>query len=257
MQHPLRQARPSDPFLRLRVDDDHVGACAIEGDHVAFLRTGRKSGETWATALGDDPVRIVALIESLRDHVFDGVTVYDQVFEHLPVDLRAPDPGHWSLWEFDGPTPADPATVRLDSDDPRIDPLLSHSSSAYIYAGDPKVIEWRGILDVGAQADGLGPVDGDPQRLVAVGAWTASVGGAAHLVSICTDPAYRGRGLGRAITAGLTAAAVHAGASGVNLEMYAGNEAAARAYRSVGYVEQGRYMSGLISGGPSSPDAED
>lgn len=243
MQHPLRQARPSDPFLRLRVADDHVGAYAIDGDHVAFLRTGRKSGETWATALGDDPARIVTLIESLRQHGFDGVTVHDHVFKDLPADLRAPDPGHWSLWEFDGPTPVDPGTVRLEPDDPRIDPLLAHSSSAYIYAGDPKVVEWRGI------EDGAG--------LVAVGAWTNSVGGAVHLVSICTDPASRGRGLGRAITAGLTAAAVDAGARGVNLEMYADNEAAARAYRVVGFVEVGRYMSGLISGGPSSPDAEE
>jgi ribosomal protein S18 acetylase RimI-like enzyme len=243
MQHPLRQARPSDPFLRLRVDDDHIGAYALEGDHVAFLRTGRKSGETWITALGDDSPRIVALIDSLRDHAFDGVTVYDHVFDALPADLRGPDPGHWSLWEHAGPIPVDPATVRLESDDPRIDPLLAHSSSAYIYAGDPKVVEWRGI----EEGDGL----------VAVGAWTTSVGGAAHLVSICTDPAYRGRGLGRAITAGLTAAAVDAGARGVNLEMYAGNEAAGRAYGAVGHVERGRYMSGLISGGPSSPDAEE
>ncbi|MEY3734762.1 MAG: hypothetical protein RL347_2121 [Actinomycetota bacterium] len=243
MQHPLRQARPSDPFLRLRVEDSHVGDYLIDGDHVAFLRTGRKSGETWATALGEDPSRIVTLVESLRDHAFDGVTVYDHVFDELPADLRGPDPGHWSLWEYIGDIPVDPATVRLESDDPRIDKLLAHSSSAYIYAGDPKVVEWRGIED----GDGL----------VAVGAWTTSVDGAAHLVSICTDPAYRGRGLGRAITASLTAAAVEAGASGVNLEMYAGNEAAARAYKAVGFVEVGGYMSALISGGPSSPDAEE
>jgi ribosomal protein S18 acetylase RimI-like enzyme len=247
MQHPLRQARPSDPFLRMRVDDAHVGKYLIDGDHVAFLRTGRKSGETWATALGDDPERIIALIESLRVHAFHGITVHDHVFEHLPPDLRGPDPGHWSLWEF-SPSFATATvedavpTVEIDPLDRRIDPLLAHSSSAYIYAGDAKVVQWRGILD------------GD--RLVAVGAWTPAVAGAAHLASICTDPAYRGRGLGRSITAGLTAAAADAGARGVNLEMYAGNEAAARAYRSVGFLEQGRYMSALLGGGLSSPDAE-
>lgn len=240
MQHPLRQARPSDPFLRLRVDDSHVGEYLIDGDHVAFLRTGRKSGETWVTGLGEDPERIVGLIESLRPYGFDGVTVYDDVFDHLPVDLRGPDPGHWSLWEFVGSIDVD-VTSQLDPHDPRIDALLAHSDSAYIYAGDPKVVQWRGILD------------GD--QLVAVGAWTPSVDGAAHLVSICTDPEYRGRGLGRAITAGLTAAALEEGANGANLEMYAGNEAAARAYRSVGFVEQGRYLSGSLHG-PSSPDAE-
>ncbi|MFM1967007.1 MAG: hypothetical protein RL134_2732 [Actinomycetota bacterium] len=243
MQHPLRQARPSDPFLRLRVDDDHVGAFAIDGDHVAFLRTGRKSGETWVTGLGDDPVRVVALIESLRERGFDGVTVHDHVFAHLPDDLRGPDPGHWSLWELTGDVGDAPETQLLDPRDPRIDALLAHSSSAYIYGADPKVIEWRGICD------------GD--RLVAVGARTMSVGDAAHLVSICTDPAYRGRGLGRGVTASLASAALEAGAAGVNLEMYAANEAAGRAYRAVGFDERGRYMSALIDGGASSPDAEE
>jgi GNAT superfamily N-acetyltransferase len=189
------------------------------------------------------------------------VTVHDDVFEHLPPELQGPDPGHWSLWEYTG----DPSTlasvsalssVVLDAYDERIDPLLAHSSSAYIRAGDPKVVEWRGILDGGRQADGLGPADGDPDRLVAVGAWTHSVGAAAHLVSICTDPSYRGRGLGRAITAALTSAAWARGVTGVNLEMYAGNDHAARAYRAVGFVEQGRFLSAHLHG-PSSPDAEE
>ena len=242
MQHPLRQARPSDPFLRLRVADDHVGAFALDGDHVAFLRTGRNSGETWVTALGDDPARIIALVESLEPDGFDGVTVHDHVFDHLPDDLRGPAPGHWSLWEFDGRMMEASDSTRLDPHDPRIDPLLAHSDSAYIHAGDPRVVQWHGIED------------GD--RLVAVGAWTSSVGGAAHLVSICTDPAYRGAGLGRRITSGLTAAAVASGASGANLEMYAGNEPAAGAYRAAGYIEVGRYMSAHRDGS-ASPDAEE
>ena len=72
MQHPLRQARPADPFLRLRMEDPDIGAYAIDGDHVALLRAGRTSGEVWVTALGDDPERILALIEELRPHGFDG-----------------------------------------------------------------------------------------------------------------------------------------------------------------------------------------
>ena len=242
MQHPLRQARPTDPFLRLRVDDDHIGDYAVDGDHVAFLRTGRKSGETWVTGLGDDPERVLALIDSLRVHGFDGVTVHDHVFKHLPADLRGPNPGHWSLWEFAGELGDTPPTVLLAADDARIDPLLQHSSSAYIRAGDPKVIEWRGILD------------GD--RLIAVGAWTISVGGAAHLVSICTDPTFRGRGLGRALTEALTSGALRQGVPGVTLEMYVDNVAAARAYRAAGFLEQGRYLSASLHG-PASPDAEE
>lgn len=260
MQHPLRQARPTDPFLRLRMEDPDIGAYAIDGDHVALLRAGRMSGEVWVTALGDDPERILALIERLRPIGFDGVTAHDHVFEVLPGDLRGPDPGHWSLWELTSPdvlesarvradvADADDTTahsanraVRLEPLDPRIDALLEHSSSAYIHAGDPHVEEWRGI------------VDGDV--LVAVGARVGAAHGRAHLVSICTDPEYRGGGLGRAITASLAAEALASGATGVWLEMYADNEAAARAYRAVGFEELGRYRSALLHG-PSSPASE-
>ena len=241
MQHPLRQARPSDPFLRLRMEDPDIGAYAIDGDHVALLRTGRMSGETWVTALGDDPDRILALIEELRPHGFDGVTAHDHVFVQLPDELQGPDPGHWSLWELTRPLTAATHTVRLEPDDPRIDPLLEHSSSAYIHAGDPHVEEWRGI------------VEGD--ALVAVGARVGAAHGRAHLVSICAHPAQRGRGLGRAITASLAAEALASGATGVWLEMYADNAVAARAYLAVGFEEMGRYRSALLDG-PSSPASE-
>jgi ribosomal protein S18 acetylase RimI-like enzyme len=241
MQHPLRQARPADPFLRVRMEDPDVGAYAIDGDHVAFLRTGRMSGETWVTALGDDPARILALIDELRVHGFDGVTVHDHVFGCLPDDIRGPDPGHWSLWELTGDLTSARDTVQLNANDPRIDPLLGHSSSAYIYAGDPHVVEWRGITD------------GD--ALVAVGARQAAAHGGAHLASICTHPGSRGQGLGRAITASLATEALKAGAPWVWLDMYADNAAAARTYRAVGFEEMGRYRSALRDG-PSSPASE-
>ncbi|MBM3687846.1 MAG: GNAT family N-acetyltransferase [Actinobacteria bacterium] len=254
MQHPLRQARPADPFLRLRMEDADIGAFAIDGDHVALLRAGRKSGEVWVAALGDDPARILRLIDAMRSHGFDGVTVHDHVFALLPVDIRGPDPGHWSLWELAGDAalvesalacanPADShhatahsATVgvRLEPDDPRIDQLLEHSSSAYIRAGDPHVEEWRGVVD--------------DHALIAVGARVAAAHGRAHLVSICTDPAHRGLGLGRAVTASLAGEALAAGATGVWLEMYADNAAAAQAYRAVGFEEVGRYRSALCAG---------
>ena len=234
MQHPLRQARPNDPFLRLRMEDPDIGAFAIDGDHVALLRAGRRSGEVWITALGDDPARILALIGELQRHGFDGVTVHDHVFNHLPDDLRGPDPGHWSLWELTSGIGDVATTVQLDPLDPRIDPLLEHSSSAYIRAGDRHVEEWRGV------------VEGD--ALLAVGARVGAARGRAHLVSICTDPARRGRGLGRAITASLAAEALASGATGVWLEMYADNRAAAQAYRAVGFEELGRYRSALLDG---------
>jgi ribosomal protein S18 acetylase RimI-like enzyme len=219
------------------MEDRHFGAYAIDGDHVALLRAGRHSGETWVTGLGDDPVRVVALIDRLRDEGFDGVTVHDHVFAELPDDLRGPDPGHWALWQLDHLALAEgglAGSIALEADDPRIDPLLEHSESAYIHAGNPVVAEWRGIVEDG--------------RLAAVGARVRGPGAGAHLVSICVDPRSRGRGLGRLVTSSLTESALREGAEPIWLEMYAENAAAARVYRAVGFAEQGRYRSALIPG---------
>lgn len=235
MQHPLLLARPADPFLRLRLADGAgVEDYVVDGDHVAFIRRGRRAEETWVSALGDDPARIRGLIEVLRVHGLDGVHVHDHIYDTLPPSLQGPDPGHWSLWELTSRSTPAVETVRLDAADPRIDRLLEHSSSAYIHAGDPDVEEWRGMTD------------GDD--LIAVGARARSAHRRAHLVSICTDPARRGEGLGRTITASLATEALASGSTGVWLEMYADNAAAARTYQSVGFEEVGRYRSALLHG---------
>ena len=251
MPHPLLLARPTDPFLRLRVEDpEAVEIYVIDGDHVAFCRPGRRSGERWVTALGDDPERIAALIGRLRPHGIDGVHVHDHVYAQLPDDLQGPDPGHWSLWEcapdrgecaFPDRSGGDSESgiahsvgiTALTAGDPRIDDLLTHSDSAYIRADDPDVVEWIGIVERG--------------ELSAVGARMPGPRGTAHLVSICTHPQRRGAGLARQITEGLTARAWAEGATGVWLEMYAGNTAAARVYQSVGFTEVARYRSALVS----------
>ena len=77
----------------------------------------------------------------------------------------------------------------------------------------------------------------------------------ALIENVVTHAGYRGRGLGRAITASLAVEALATGATGVWLEMYADNAAAARAYRAVGFEEMGRYRSALRDG-PSSPASE-
>lgn len=265
MPHPLRIARPTDPFLRLRLEDSDLTVWAVDGDHVVVFRIGEKSGQRWVTALGDDPERIITLIQSVQHHGIDGVTVHDHVFEFLPDNLRGPKPGHWALWEYTGGSalaesaPAGPVgrtsesatahspgdwpekAVRLDPLDPRIGPLLAHSSSAYIHAGDASVVEWWGIVE--------GPA------LLAVGARVGAARGSAHLVSICTDPAHRGRGLGQGVTAALVRSAQESGASRVWLETYVDNAAAAVTYQAVGFTEQGRYRSATRQG-LSSPASE-
>jgi ribosomal protein S18 acetylase RimI-like enzyme len=240
----LLQSRPTDPFIRWVVGDHEPPDAVADGPNVAWLGRASKPGESWITGMGDDPRRVVSLVEALHSrHDVDGVTVVDAAFPLLPTHLRSPDPGHWCFWMLD---PADVGTVATTSvdlalDDPRIAPLLGHSDSAYIYPGDPRIVRWAGVLD------------GD--RLVSVAGQILERTGAAHIVSVCTDPEFRGRRLAREACAGIMAAAVAEGAPMLVLEMYADNEAGRRAYRALGFVEVGTYYSGLLRPEPSPQDA--
>lgn len=244
---PLLRARPTDPFVQWVVRDLAPDRLVTAGENIAWIWRGRQDGEVWATALGDDPVRVVGLVEQLAaERAIDGVTVPDDAFALLPVELQSPDPGHWCFWVLDpADAPSVPATaVDLDLDDSRIAPLLAHSTSAHVFPGDPALVRWAGVLD------------GD--RLVSVAGQVVESTGAAHVVSVCTDPAVRGRGLARQACARIIEAAVAAGAPRIVLEMYAANEAGRRTYSALGFAEVGRYRSGLLrlpdtDGGLSPP----
>ena len=231
-----RQVRPSDPLVRWVVTDDEPPDLIAQGDAVAWMGRASRPGENWVTALGDDPHVVVSLVEQLESrNPVDGITVSEGAFAVLPDRLRSPDPGHWCLWVLD---PAD-ATLASDDaidvalDDPRIAPLLAHSDSAHIFPGDPRLVRWAGVLD------------GD--RLVSVAAQVTEESGAAHIVSVCTDPQYRGRGLARHACMSIMKSAIDEGAPMLMLEMYTANEAGRRAYSALGFTEVGRYASGLLA----------
>lgn len=67
--------------------------------------------------------------------------------------------------------------------------------------------------------------------------WTLA--GESHLLNIAVHPARRGRGIGRALLSECIRRAARAGASLLFLEVRAGNEAAQRLYRSMGFVSRG------------------
>ena len=186
----LRLARPGDPFVDWHVDAQSIEGIATDGDHVAWTRFGRVRAERWATVLGDDAERATSLLRSLEAGTpLDGVTVHDGVYATLPLEFRAPVTGHWCLWVLE----ANRLTAELRGhaagasilgiDDPRIDVLLRHSESAHVFAGSPSIVRWAGV-EVG-------------DRLVAVAGQEVAASGAAHLVSVCTDPGHRGRGHAR------------------------------------------------------------
>ena len=67
--------------------------------------------------------------------------------------------------------------------------------------------------------------------------WT--IAGESHLLNIAVDPAKRGRGIGRALVTECIRRAARAGASLIFLEVRAGNDAAQRLYRSMGFEFRG------------------
>ena len=243
----LRVARPGDPFVEWHLDPSRIEDAVVDGDHVAWTRLRRDGSERWATALGDDPARIAALLLNLGTRAaIDGVTVPAGVLGGLPSSLRAPETGHWSLWimnasDVPGSTKELAADAHLIGvEDPRINELLRHSASAHVFAGDASVVRWAGVERGG--------------HLVAVAGQEVEPTGAAHIVSVCTDPKFRGQGFGRAVCSRLVVAAVESGTKAVILEMYAANDAGRALYRSAGFTEVGTYQSGMLLR-PSDPKA--
>ena len=235
----LRRARPGDPFVEWHIDPSGIEAAVIDGDHVAWTRLSRNGSERWATALGDDAGRVAALLGRLDEQArIDGVTVQASVHRDLPSPLRAPETGHWSLWIIGANDVTErtrelaAAAKAIDGADERINGLLRHSESAHVFAGNPAVARWAGVED--------------GEALVAVAGQEIEASGAAHIVSVCTDPGHRGLGHARAVCSRLVVESVRSGSPVVILEMYAANEAGRALYSSVGFTEAGQYRSGLL-----------
>lgn len=229
------QIRPRDPFIRWVIGDRRPPGLVHDGTSLAWLGRATRPGEEWVTGVGDDPVVVARLVTSVADaHPVDGVTIVEDAFDLLPARLRSPDPGHWCFWDrgTDDLPPAGDAVLLAD-DDPRIAPLLEHSASARMFPGDPRIVRWAGV------------VEGDD--LVSVAGQVTERTGAAHLVSVCTAPQARGRGLAGQACAALMHAAAAAGAPAFVLEMYVANEAGRSTYRRLGFAESRRFRSGLLT----------
>lgn len=236
------EARPDDPLVRWMVapggtGDLSAGGHAVsDGANVAWLGRASRPGERWVTGLGEDPAVVVRLVAQIAaEHEVDGVTISEPAFAHLPPDLTSPDPGHWCFWTLDPDSArlGESRAIDLDLDDPRIAPLLAYSDSAHVFPGNARLVRWAGVEEDG--------------ELVAVAGQVTEASGAAHLLSVCTHPDHRGRGLARDVCTRIMSAAIAEGAPMLVLEMYTANEAGRRAYSALGFVERGRYASGLLA----------
>lgn len=231
---PLLRARPTDPFVQWMVRDVDPARLITDGDTIAWIWAPPHGDEVWATALGDDAAAARMITELASEQDIDGITVPEDAFALLPAHLQSPDHGHWSFWVLDPvDAVASPAgAVDLELDDPRIAGLLEHSTSAHVFPGNPAVVRWAGVVD--------------RERLMSVAGQILEPTGAAHIVSVCTDPTGRGRGFARRACARIIDGAIADGAPMIVLEMYAANEAGRRTYNALGFTEVARYRSGLL-----------
>ncbi|WP_446219806.1 GNAT family N-acetyltransferase [Micromonospora sp. IBHARD004] len=128
------------------------------------------------------------------------------------------------LWTTAAPPrqPAEERVVRLtEADHPALAALIEESfPTTTSRPGDPRIVDWYGIRD------------GD--RLVACGA-DRSRGDVGFLAGLTVATDRRGRGLGAALTAGMTRA-LAARYGLVALGVYTDNVGAIRLYRRLGYT---------------------
>jgi ribosomal protein S18 acetylase RimI-like enzyme len=92
-------------------------------------------------------------------------------------------------------------------------------------------------------------------RTIAVGR-LAVADGWAGLTAVEVDPAHRRRGLGRAITGALAAAAADRGAANLYLQVLDDNSAARTLYRQAGFADHHGYHYRIAPDSPSSPDRQ-
>ena len=81
----------------------------------------------------------------------------------------------------------------------------------------------------------------------------AMANGWAGLTAVEVDPAHRRRGLGRAITGALAAAAMQRGAAGLYLQVENGNAAARTLYRQAGFADHHGYHYRVAPDSPGQP----
>ena len=201
----------------------------------AWLGIDAEERTPYLSTLGEPPA-VAALVAELLPQLppKQRVTLPRGTPAHLPawVGLDGTD---WDFRWLPAPPPVQPGEelVAPEDDETAVKALLTAASpKASAQPGDEAVRRWVGIRD------------GD--ALLACAADTSSATGVGHLSSIAVDPAARGRGLGKAVTAALTRQLFEDGCDIVTLGMYADNTAGRAMYDALGYRDEHRFTSGPL-----------
>lgn len=201
----------------------------MRGDAVAFQRHSHSRHIHGVSLLGGDDVpRLLDVVLADLPPEVNGLAVERHFLPVLQDRLgtRLRDGGDWD-WMWTQQAPA-----RLTTEDPVIeldDACDADDIAALNEIGNPgaesepgsgRTHHWLGVRERG--------------ELVAAGATHLTPGGAPHLAGIVVHPRLRGRGLGVAVTAGLTRSAI-AEYGVCTLGMYAANARARAIYEGLGF----------------------
>ncbi len=225
----LHDLFPDDPFLRWDLARPHSSGIWVHGDAVAFQRHSHSRHIHGISVLGghDVPYLLDAVLAELPSEV-NGLAVERHFLPALQdrLGIRLGPGGDWDwMWTERAPDrlPAEDALIELDDVRDAEDIVALNaigSPTAESEPGSGRTHLWLGIREHG--------------ELTAAGAIHLTPGGAPHLAGIVVHPDQRGRGLGVAVTAGLTRRAI--AEHGVcTLGMYADNDRARDIYDRIGF----------------------
>lgn len=226
-------AAEHDPYVRGRLSRPDVEGWAGEGAVAwRFRYTGDRGPYVMTHG---EPAQVALLLEALLPELRDGqdVTVPRGTAALLPawVELRGTE---WDFrWTYEAP-PRQPAEAEVHpASDDDVRPLLAVANpGAAAQPGDERVRRWVGMY----HPDG---------HLLACAADTSEATGVGHISSIAVLPAYRGHGLGAAVTSSLIRDLFAEGCDVVTLGMYADNVAGKALYDRLGMHERG-FTSGKL-----------
>ncbi len=238
---------PGDAFLRWQSATGAGSAAWALGG--AWARLDSSEGRSRLVAGGNaaDAAALVAAVVPDRATP-DRVSVVREAVPLLPAGLAPVGGDDWDWFATTAPPPqrlpGEDRASPVDVTDPAVleavlDLLHGHSPR---YSRDPRQADatWWAIPDPD-RPDGL------PVAFVAVAA-VEQLPRAVHLASIATRTDRRGQGLGSALTAAVTRAALADGCDAVVLGMYADNDPARRMYHRLGFVDTHRWRSGYLAG---------
>jgi ribosomal protein S18 acetylase RimI-like enzyme len=237
------------PFVRTRLTADTVGAVWRLGSSVVVEQSRDRHGKPVSApvlmCLGEaaEMARLLSLVARRLPERPGFVTVEARAFTALPDGWEHEYANRWGWMWTDRQPPAVPGedTVEVVEDADEVHALLDEANpDSHGRPGDPGIRAWLGVRDRG--------------RLVAAGALAESPhSGVAHIRGVSTLPAYRGGGLGTAVSARLTRRGLDTMSPLVTLGVYTANAAAITVYERLGFRHDRSFVSGPLRDASHAP----